>query len=64
MKTNTRALEMVKLASQMSDVENTHDQCLHCWEVNCGCETKVSVQDDLFLNFQDEFQIVELSNAI
>lgn len=60
MKTNSKALEMVKLAATMIEVEDSHTQCIYCWSVNCGCsEVKEIVTESLFLNFNDDLDYVE-----
>jgi hypothetical protein len=52
--TNKKVQEMIELSLTMKEVENSHDQCIYCWHVDCNCDSKVTVEEDLFLNFNDE----------
>lgn len=58
-----RKLQMAYMVVTMKEVENTDNKCLFCWEDNCGCEHKETVKDNLFLNFSDDLEYVEIGQT-
>lgn len=51
-----RALQLAYMEVSMNDESDTHNQCVYCWRSDCNCESKMTVENDPFLNFQDEYE--------
>jgi hypothetical protein len=48
-----KQLQMGFMSLTMKNVKEG-EQCIYCWENNCGCGSKTSVKEDAFINFTGE----------
>lgn len=53
-KYSLRTLQMAYLSMELQNEKQDEDTCIYCWKKYCGCSSKQSIKDDLFLNFSGE----------
>ncbi|WP_080845632.1 hypothetical protein [Cytobacillus gottheilii] len=62
MKKQASALQQLKMGyfvARMERFERESNKCVHCWQGNCGCNTKSTVSDSAFINYEgNELQYV------